>query len=300
MPNPFALPPTRVPSQETVDPDSITFEDRQKLRVLQPYEASDRFCRARTGLGIEELVQKAAQTDDLSELEARIVTGGTAWLMDDGDKEMTDIIFWPADVRQTYYAAVEAILTETERQARFNAQQAYKRYSEEKSKAFNKLSDADRNNIKRACRIPWVANLEDRTEKSWDYFRALRNQGKVEPGLRQDTFLFADTPAIQYAKDHCPLPERGYMIAVDASYSVEKLPHYIDGFTGSVRVALTSVLTTFYACLIPRGGFEDELPSSNMRHMQTWDVIYRKSKYDHKDGIYPPTAFLNQEWDLNI
>lgn len=70
-------------------------------------------------------------------------------------------------------------------------------------------------------------------------FRNLRDEGKIEPCLQQDAFLYVDTAAIQSSLDHCPLPERDYVLAADASHDATKLPTYLHDLRGPVRVAPT-------------------------------------------------------------
>lgn len=73
----YQRPPPKVPPQKLVerweqgatDPTSLTFDERQHLLNRYPYRRCDDFCKAHTGLTIEELVQKAARTDNLSPLE---------------------------------------------------------------------------------------------------------------------------------------------------------------------------------------------------------------------------------------
>ncbi|KAF7595181.1 hypothetical protein BBP40_006925 [Aspergillus hancockii] len=107
--------------------------------------------------------------------------------------------------------------------------------------------------------------------KPVSYFRSFCSEGKVEPGLRQDAFLYADA-AIQSSLGHHQLPERGYVRAAGASHNADKLPTYLHGFEGSVRVALTGVFTTFYARLIPRSDPEDD-PAAVRKMRQSWEVV---------------------------
>ena len=119
------IPPAKVPSPETVqrwakgavDPTLLTFDDRQKLLHRHPYIESNALCKKLTGMNFHALVEKAAHTDDLSYVESALISQGTSYYMENGDKEMLDIIQWPADVREKYRLARDAILTETERQA---------------------------------------------------------------------------------------------------------------------------------------------------------------------------------------
>lgn len=367
---PFQRPPPRIPSQETinkwakgaVDPETLTFEDRQKLLGRQPYEASNAFCKLHTGLDFDALVQKAARTDDLTYLESWLVLYGTVSEMENADNEMMDAMRWPEDVHKKYKLALEAILTETDKQARKNARVAMSRHSDARQDLEEKISNDDRKNIQWANRFPWVVDLENQPDPSWGfvcirtsfrddaawkhfqeqfnaavdlslsfvhnsedrywtpnrlkqrwkiqwvedlsldnavlddlcvYFRRFRDEGKVDPGLRQDAFLYADEAAIQSSLDHCPLPERGFVMAADASYDSSKLPTYLYNFQGNVRVALTAVFTTFYARLIPRGDPEDD-PTITRGMRQSWDVIYYKARRNKIDKSYPPASQLNR------
>lgn len=77
------------------------------------------------------------------------------------------------------------------------------------------------------------------------YFRNLYDEGKIEPGLRQDSFLYADSAAIQSSLDHSPLPERGYVLAADASMTLQNCrPTYMASGVQSV-LPLREVLLPF-------------------------------------------------------
>ncbi|KAE8306955.1 hypothetical protein BDV41DRAFT_86281 [Aspergillus transmontanensis] len=138
---PYERPPPKIPSQEIVerweqgatDPASLTFDERQHLLNRYPYGKCNDFCKAHTGLTIEELVQKAARTDDLSRLETDIIVWGPAYEMDDRDPNMIDardVIRWPENIRRTYTAVKKAILTDIEKKARANADKSYYRRKE--------------------------------------------------------------------------------------------------------------------------------------------------------------------------
>lgn len=88
---------------------------------------------------------------------------------------------------------------------------------------------------------------------------------------------------------------RGYVLAADASHDGTKLPTYMHGFKGSVRVALTGAFTTFYARLIPRGSPKDN-PAAEHNLRQSWGVIYKRAKFDGLQKAYPPISALNRGW----
>ncbi|KAK6824072.1 hypothetical protein RU639_005020 [Aspergillus parasiticus] len=372
---PYVRPPPKIPSQEIVerweqgatDPASLTFDERQHLLNRYPYGKCDDFCKAHTGLTIEELVQKAARTDDLSRLETDIIVWGPAYEMDDRDPNMIDardVIRWPENIRRTYTAVKKAILTDIEKKARANADKSYYRRKELDRVAQDRISVYDFNNIRISNKVPWVIRVDNQPQEHWgfvcirtsfhddsawhhfqyqfkeaidlgltfvrnpkdkfwtpdslkqrwkiqwiedpvndnaaledicSYFRNLRDEGKIEPGLRQDAFLYVDTAAIQSSLDHCPLPERGYVLAADASHDATKLPTYMHGFKGSVRVALTGAFITFYARLIPRGSPKDN-PAAEHNLRQSWEVIYKRAKFDGSQTAYPPVSIMNRGW----
>ncbi|PIG87826.1 hypothetical protein AARAC_011882 [Aspergillus arachidicola] len=371
----YQRPPPKVPPQNIVerweqgatDPASLTFDERQQLLYRYPYGRCDEFCKAHTGLTIEELVQKAARTDDLSRLETDIILWGPANQMDDCDPNMIDardVIRWPVNIRRTYTAVKEAILTDIEKKARANADKSYHRRKELDRVAQDRISLDDLNNIRISNKVPWVTRVSNQLQQHWGfvcirtsfqddsawrhfqhqfgeaidlgltfvrnpkdkfwtpdslkqrwkiqwvedpvnesaaledicgYFRNLRDEGQIEPGLRQDAFLYVDAAAIQSSLDHCPLPERGYVLAADASHDATKLATYLHGFKGSVRVALTGVFTTFYARLIPRGSPKDD-PAAEHNLRQSWEVIYKRAKFDESQIAYPPISALNRGW----
>lgn len=80
----------------------------------------------------------------------------------------------------------------------------------------------------------------------FNLFHTLRTEGKVEPGLRTDVFLYADASAIRYVAEHVPDHNQGYVCAADASY-VWDTNKDTWGFAGSFRVGLPHVFTTFWA-----------------------------------------------------
>ncbi|KAE8422869.1 hypothetical protein BDV36DRAFT_291031 [Aspergillus pseudocaelatus] len=349
----YQRPPPKVPPQKLVerweqgatDPASLTFDERQHLLNRHPYGRCDDFCKAQTGLTIEELVQKAARTDDLSSLK----------------RISLDVIRWPMNIQDTYTAMKEAVMTDDEKKAQANADRSYDRRMELDRVARDRISVHDLNNIKISNKVPWVTCVCNQIQQHWGfvcirtsfydesawhrfqhqfeeaidlgltfvrnpkdkfwtpdslkqrwkiqgvedpvnenaaledicgYFRNLRDEGKIEPGLGQDTFLDVDSAAIQSSLDHCPLPERGYVLAADASHDATKLPTYLHGFKGSVRAALTGAFTTFYARLIPRGSPKDN-PAAEHNLRQSWEVIYKRAKFDGSQNAYP--SCINHE-----
>jgi hypothetical protein len=84
------------------------------------------------------------------------------------------------------------------------------------------------------------------------------------------------------------LPKAGWIWAVDASLSKERLSLYQHDFKGSVKVSLIHFLTTFYARLDPEAD-----PSKVKDLTQSWDVVHLKATLNKLDGVYPPTASLN-------
>ncbi|KAE8395506.1 hypothetical protein ETB97_009541 [Aspergillus alliaceus] len=375
MVTPYQRPPPKIPSQKIVgrweqgatNPTCLTFDERQQILKRYPYGRCEDFCKAHTGLTIEELVQKAARTDNLSRLETNIILWGPSYLMDNSDPdaiEARDVIRWPVNVRDTYIAVKEAILTDIEKKARANANKSYDRHKELDRVARDRISLDDLNNIRISNNIPWMTRggnqlqqhwgfvcirtsfhddsawrhfqyqfreaidlgltfVQNHKDKFWTpdslkqrwkiqwaedpvnenavledicgYFRKFRDEGKIEPGLRQDTFFYVDAAAIQSSLDHCPLPERGYVLAADAFHDATKLPTYLYGFKGSVRVALTGAFTTFHARLIPRGSPKDD-PTAEHNLRQSWEVIYKRAKFDQSQNAYPPPSAVNRGW----
>ncbi|THC89438.1 hypothetical protein EYZ11_011111 [Aspergillus tanneri] len=173
------------------------------------------------------LVEKAARTDELTYVEGWLVSHGTAYWMETGNKEMLDVIRWPADIRDKYLLALDVIQTETDRKARKNGNIAVERYQQFLEERRNQISVDDRKNTRWRWKIQWVkdptldnAMLNDLCQ----YFQQLRDKNKIEPGLRYDTFLYANQAAIQSSLDHFPLPERGFVMTADPSHSLSKLP----------------------------------------------------------------------------
>lgn len=116
------------------------------------------------------------------------------------------------------------------------------------------------------------------------YFRAFRDENKVEPGLRHDAFLYANAEAIDSVISSPVLPSPAFVMAAEAAYdgTSPDLPPRQRGYAGSVRISIPHVYTTFFARLIPTE--EDPKESPRMRH--TWAEVFAKAQITH-DRTYP-------------
>ncbi|GMF79792.1 unnamed protein product [Aspergillus oryzae] len=93
----YQRPPAKVPPPKTVERCEQAAINPASLTLHDPYGKYDDFFKAHTRLTIEELVQKAARTDDLSRLETDIIVWGPANQMDDCGPDMIDamnVIRW--------------------------------------------------------------------------------------------------------------------------------------------------------------------------------------------------------------
>ncbi|THC96954.1 hypothetical protein EYZ11_003562 [Aspergillus tanneri] len=174
------------------------------------------------------LVEMAARTDDLT------------------------YIWFPDDICNKYLLASDVIQTETDRKARKNGNIAVERHQQLQEERRNQISVDGRKNTRwgLVCfhtsfhdYAAWRHFQEQFTAAvDLSYFQQLRDENKIEPGLRYNTILYANQAAIQSSLDHFPLPERGFVVAADPSHNQSKLPSYLHGVEGEVRVALTVVL----------------------------------------------------------
>jgi len=111
-------------------------------------------------------------------------------------------------------------------------------------------------------------------------------------GMRRDILLFADGGAIHSATEHSPLPARGWVWAADPTHAEEKLSSYQHGFTGALKVALTHVMTSFYARLTPRETLDD--PAATQGLQQLWEQMAYKALYNKPALVYPPRSTMNR------
>ncbi|KAF2145300.1 uncharacterized protein K452DRAFT_343942 [Aplosporella prunicola CBS 121167] len=115
---------------------------------------------------------------------------------------------------------------------------------------------------------------------------------KIKQGLRRDAFLYADADAIASVIG-CTLPNRGWVRAADPKFDATKpsLEHRNERFRGVVNIAITAVLTAFYARLdvdapLPANPEKDECLRQN------WELIWRKSRVF--PAHYPPKLQFNK------
>lgn len=174
-----------------------------------------------------------------------------------------------------------------------------------------KVKYSDR--IRKRWSIQWIEDrdLENASlETLCLYFKTLcsASHGSSEqtqemisnPGIRRDAFLYADSSCIgsvpQISAYSSSPAKRGFVLAADAAHTVEKLQTYHHGFTGSLRVGLPHIFTTFWARLIPRGDLNGN-QAKQVAELQSWDMAYFKARYDC-NKIYPPKSIRNRmRWD---
>lgn len=169
--------PLRLPSQELIDlwdkainaPDYLTVEDRQRiLGRVQP--EADNHCKARCGLILDELLNKAVQQpEELSSDETSIIRWGPKELEPLGPSEALRRLRWPAELQQKEDAAVDVAKTETDKQALIDAKQVHSHLEAQKKAALKQLTNDDARNIHNCNGLKWVQRLDNWPEKSWGF-----------------------------------------------------------------------------------------------------------------------------------
>ncbi|RDW84129.1 uncharacterized protein DSM5745_04455 [Aspergillus mulundensis] len=170
-PLPLAQGNPQTPSDATIqkwlegatNPASLTFTDRQKLLRRHPWPESDALCKETTGLSFDQLTEKAAHSDPatLTYGESWLLAQGTSGVLANGDKQMLDRVRWPAPARAAYDAALEAILSETDRAARANARVALARHRDGYWGKRKEISVQDRRNAEFVSSWPWMHEVEE-------------------------------------------------------------------------------------------------------------------------------------------
>jgi hypothetical protein len=149
------------------DPFILTTEDHLRMLRRWPLDEANRFCRHYVGLTIDQLVQKAADTTDLSEAEAIIVLNtpfGDS--TPDEQKEMTNQGRWSRNTRKKFHDALDLIISrvETEKKARENAGVTLEKIKSIRKPELQNFTRDDLRNITGCNKIPWVRELEKHLE----------------------------------------------------------------------------------------------------------------------------------------
>ncbi|OKP08312.1 hypothetical protein PENSUB_5679 [Penicillium subrubescens] len=281
------------------DASILTTEDRLKILRRWPLQDANFFCNFYVGLSIDELIQKAAGTDDLTEAEAIIILYTPFGdCTPEDQREMTNQSRWSQNTKKKFHAALDLILAEmdTERRARANAEVAFERVKAIRRAELQNFSKDDLRNITGCNKLPWVKALEKHLEQqpAWGFvfFRSFRDENKIEPGLRYDAFLYANSEAIDSVTSSPVLPSPAFIMAAEAAYDGRHMnrPLRDHGYAGSVRIAIPHVYTTFWARLISAEEDQQQRTSaSSIRH--TWGDVFAKSQIPH-EKTYPIKPFF--------
>ncbi|KAJ5446747.1 hypothetical protein N7445_001568 [Penicillium cf. griseofulvum] len=142
--------------------------------------------------------------------------------------------------------------------------------------------------IRPRWKIQWVEDPAMENASIIDlcsYFRRLCEENKVEPGLRQDAFLYANAEAIESVISSPVLPSPAFVMAVEAAYdgTGPELPLVQQAYAGSVRIAIPHVYTTFWARLIST---EEDIRGKSSHMQQTWRTIFSIAQITH-ENTYP-------------
>lgn len=158
------------------DPSILTNEDRLRMLRRWPLDKANYYCTFHVGSTIDELVQKAARTDNLTEAEAIIVLNtpfGDSTPED--QQEMTNQKRWSSNTKKMFHDALELLLTapemDSEKTARTNAEIAFGRIKALRKPELKNFSIDDLKNITGCNMLPWVKGIEKHLEQqpAWGF-----------------------------------------------------------------------------------------------------------------------------------
>lgn len=158
------------------DPSIFTNEDRLRMLRRWPLDKANYYCTFYVGSTIDELVQKAARTDNLTEAEAIIVLNtpfGDSTPED--QREMTNQRRWSSNTQKKFHDALELLLTapemNLEKTARTNADIAFDRIKALRKPELKNFSINDLKNITGCNSLPWVEGIEKHLEQqpAWGF-----------------------------------------------------------------------------------------------------------------------------------
>lgn len=156
------------------DPSILTTEDRLRMLRRWPLDKANYYCTYYVGSTIDELIQKAAGTDDLTEAEAIIILNTPFGdCTPEDQREMTNQNRWSANAKKKFHDALNLILAEmeAEKRARANAEIAFERIKATRKAELKNFSQDDLRNITGCNKIPWVKALVKHLEQqpAWGF-----------------------------------------------------------------------------------------------------------------------------------
>jgi hypothetical protein len=180
------------------DPSILTTEDRLRMLRRWPLQDANYFCNFYVGLGIDELIKKAAGTDELTEAEAIIILNAPFGdCTPEDQKEMTNQSRWSQNTKKKFYDALNLVLTEmdTERRARANAEVAFERVKAIRRAHLKNFSKDDLKNITGCNKLPWVKALKKHLEQqpAWGFVCIRTSFGDESAWLKFQEFLIHAT-----------------------------------------------------------------------------------------------------------
>ncbi|KXG53559.1 uncharacterized protein PGRI_006090 [Penicillium griseofulvum] len=347
-----------------VDPSILTTEDRLKMLRRWPLDKADYYCNAYVGSTTDGLVQKAARTDSLTEMEAIIILNtpfGNS--IPEDQKYMGNQRWWSPNTKKKFQDALNLLLTvaemDSEKKAHTNAEIIIKRIKALRKPELRNFSIDDLKNITRCNKLPWVEGVKKHLEQqpawgfvclrtsfgedsSWEqfkeffihatesalvfplnspciwphwkiqwiedqsmenasvidlcsYFRRLCEENKIDPGLRHDAFLYANTDAIESVISCPAMPSPAFVMAAQAAYdgtTSPDIPLRHADFAGAVRIFIPHVYTTFWARLIStEEDLQQHLLGKLPRMRHTWGEVFACAQFPNEQ-TYPTKPFF--------
>ncbi|KAF3392549.1 hypothetical protein F1880_008719 [Penicillium rolfsii] len=189
------------------DPSILTTEDRLKMLRRWPLHDATYFCDFYVGLSIDELIKKAAGTDDLTEAEAIIILNTPFGdCTPEDQKEMENQSRWSQNTKKKFHDALALLLTEmdTERKARANAEIAFERVKAIRRAHVKNFSIDDLKNITGYNKLPWVKTLEKHLEQqpAWGFVFIRTSFGDEAAWLKfKEFFVHATESALVFPRN---------------------------------------------------------------------------------------------------
>jgi hypothetical protein len=214
-------------------------------------------------LTIDELVQKAAVSDDLTEAEAIIILNtpfGDSTPED--QKEMTNQLRWSQNTKKKFQDALNLILTEmdAERRARENAEIAFERIKAVRRLELKNFSKDDLRNITGCNKIPWIKELERHLERqpAWGFVCIRTSFGDELAWLKfREFFVHATESALVFPRNFPAIRPRWKIQWIDDS-SMED---------ASVTDLCRQVITLWTgSCFLPLPGSFQPIPILSEHH----------------------------------
>ncbi|KAJ5400882.1 hypothetical protein N7465_011371 [Penicillium sp. CMV-2018d] len=154
----------------------LTSEDRLRMLRRWPLDKANYYCTFYVRSTIDELVQKASRTDNITEAEATIILNTPFGDSTPEDQlEMTNQKRWSANTKKKFDDALNLLLTapemNLEKTARTNAEIAFEQIKALRKPELKNFSVDDLRNIRGCNMLSWVKGIEKHLEQqpAWGF-----------------------------------------------------------------------------------------------------------------------------------